>query len=377
MVKTFPKVRTRARTKATIVAGAGLEPPHPAHTQVAAPQCQPVPGPKMVFYCSDFSAFDGAAVALRRLRPYMAHVFGSESAPSHRSAFAMLHPRCEKLYNDLLERETWMLQGDLPHSPLTSLVYAANCTAHAVVEDGRVAPAMWQICDTIRQLFPDIFLLELGPELIESKPLRTPAQRFLRALVELRDFAYYVDFRVLDSLKVGEVPATRVRMYVVGVRKCKLLQQWQWPATCPAPKLSQSLEPRPKHAHRRSKPLSGIAQQNLARAMKAIKKAERSAKPSKECFVVDLGTSLDRRVRWAKERVPNMSYRHVKSMWVTHLKDTMTPMELLKCQGFRPEEVEKIVQETSPGVVHEMTGKSCNVNVAEKLLAALLPAVGA
>ena len=111
--------------------------------------------------------------------------------------------------------------------------------------------------------------------------------------------------------------------------------------------------------------------------MKAIQKAERNAKPSKECFVVDLGTSLDRRVRWAKERVPNMSYRHVKSMWVTPLKDTMTPMELLKCQGFRPEEVEKVVQETCPSVVREMTGTSCNVNVAENFLAALLPAVGA
>jgi len=374
MVKTLPKLRTRAKTKATIVAEAGLDSPHPAHTQVVAPQCQPIPGPKMVLYCSDCAALDGVAVALRRLRPYMAHVFGSERAPSHRSAFAVLHPRCEKLYNDLLERENWMLHGDLPHSPLISLVYAANCTAHAVVEDGR---AMWQICDTIKQLCPDIFLLELGPDFFESKPLRTTAQRFLRALVELWDFAYYVDFRVLDSLKVGEVPATRQRMYLVGVRKCKLLQQWQWPETCPAPKLSQFLEPRAKDAHRMSRPSSGAAQQNLARAMKAIKKAERSAKPSKECFVVDLGTSLNRRVQWAKERVPNMSYQHIKSMWVTHLKDTMTPMELLKCQGYRPEEVEKVVQETSPGVVHEMTGKSCNVNVAEKILAALLPAVGA
>ena len=286
MVKTLPKVRARAKTKAAIVAEAGLESPHPAHTQVVVPQCQPIPGPKMVLYCSDCSALDGAAVALRRLRPYMAHVFGSESAPSHCSAFAVLHPRCEKLYNGLLERENWMLQGDLPHSPLISLVYAANCTAHAMVEDGKATPAMWQICDTIRQLFPDIFLLELVPELIESKPLRTPAQKFLDALVEARGFAYYVGFRVVDSLKVGEVPATRQRMYLVGVKKHKLLQQWQWPETCPAPK-----------------------------------------------------------------------YQRIKGMWVTHLKDNMTPMELLKCQGFRPEEVEKVVQETCPSVVHETTGK--------------------
>ena len=182
---------------------------------------------------------------------------------------------------------------------------------------------------------------------------------------------------MLDSLKVGEVPATRQRMYLVGVKKHKLLQQWQWPETCPAPKLSQFLEPRPKHAHRMSRPLSGIAQQNLARAMKAIKKAERSAKPSKECFVVDLGTALNRRVLWAKERVPYMSYKHVPGMWMTHLKDTMNPMEMLKCQGYHTKEVEKLVQETHPTIVYEMTSKTCNVNVAEKLLAALLPAVGA
>ena len=270
-----------------------------------------------------------------------------------------------------------MLHGDLPHSPLISLVYAANCTAHAMVEAGKATPAMGQICDTIKQLYPDIFLLELGPELMESKLLRTPAQRFLRALVELRDSAYYVDFRLLDSLKVGEVPATRQRMYVVGVRKCQLLQPWQWPETCPAPKLSQFLEPRSKQARRMSRPLSGIAQQNLTRAMKAIKKAERSAKPSKECFVVDLGTALNRRVLWAKERVPYMSYKHVPGMWMTHLKDTMNPMEMLKCQGYHTKEVEKLVQETHPTIVYEMTSKTCNVNVAEKLLAALLPAVGA
>ena len=88
-------------------------------------------------------------------------------------------------------------------------------------------------------------------------------------------------------------------------------------------------------------------------------------------------TSESRGVHFTHGILPTITKSHAQGLWVTSLGDVLQPSELLAAQGYGRHEVAAILQDSSSRVLAEMAGNSFTVTVLQRLLQALLPAIGA
>ena len=220
-----------------------VKPPHPCNLQV--PSGVPWNSRRSVVYASDCSGLDGGAVALKRLRGFQ-HLFGSEIKKKYRTVFQSMHPDCQEAFLDAMTRDLspFAQQRRLDDRP--ALVYTAGFPCQPYSKDGcrqgdsdPRSGVVWAVCLAIEELRPDIYVLENVAELVENPKYAEIVSDILRILCEIGGNLYMVDFKVLDSKDHG-VPATRRRVYFVGVRRDRMIKKWEWPPAMP-PASSQTV----------------------------------------------------------------------------------------------------------------------------------------
>ena len=264
-----------------------VQPPDPASTQQVLLPARLRPAQTQILYASDCSGLDGGAVAMGRVRPHFVHWFGSEREARFRKCFVKMHPSCLNVFEDVTTRDLKPLIAFRREHPDLPFVYTSGFPCQPFSKEGmklgakdaRTKPA-WAVADTISELEPDVFVLENVAALVEDQEHTEFVSKLITKLVNKGK--YYIDFRVLDSSQFG-VPATRRRVYIVGVRRDRLVQSWSWPAAVPMPPLSSIFEP--GRGNTEVEKLSNTGLRNLAGALQKIKLKNPDAIPSREPYV--------------------------------------------------------------------------------------------
>ena len=264
------------------------KPPHPANTQAVASVPFAVPR-SPVWYASDCSGLDGGAVAMGRERPDFIHWFGSEIDNRFRKVFTKMHPHCIRVFEDATKRKLQPLIRLRNEHSEDPLVYTSGFPCQPYSKEGKKGGEIdprsqvgMSVAETVQCLKPDLFVLENVPDFVENPKYANFSSQLLKKLVGKNE--YYVDFKVLDSINFG-VPATRRRVYIVGIRRDRLVQSWSWPEdVAPAPSLASILEPRSGGGTELGE-LSTTALKNIAKCLDIIKEKHPGADPLKELFV--------------------------------------------------------------------------------------------
>ena len=256
-----------------------LPAPAPAHQQT--PAAKPFRLQTPVWYGSDCSGLDAAAFALSNITDFK-HWFCSETVAQHRVIFKQLHPGCEHVYESAAAKDLDALRAERNRHPNNIFLYTAGFPCEPFAKQGLAkgskdvrASCIWDILRTIHELQPTAYVLENVPELLRRHTDHFNA--ILDALTKLAGRGYWVDYQILDSRFYGNVPATRHRVYIVGVRKDCLARNWQWPGRLDAPGLRSILGTAPKAD---LKSLCTTSLQTLAAALKKLK--EQGVDPTRD-----------------------------------------------------------------------------------------------
>ena len=205
---------------------------------------------KRIIYCSDCSGLDGAALALRSLGVPMQHLFASEKNKSYRTVLKAFHPDIEHVFEDVSNRSTEDLLNVVPKTSggQTRLVYTAGWPCQPFSKAGKRAgeaddrsTLVWRVLLTIDTLCPDLVILENTANLTTVK-FKPHFEEILRLFKSLQGEKYEVHWEILNSRTIGQVPSSRERVYVVGIRKDRKLS-WTWPSPLPSFGLNPILEP--------------------------------------------------------------------------------------------------------------------------------------
>ena len=205
---------------------------------------------KRIIYCSDCSGLDGAALALQNLSVPMQHLFGSEKNPSYRKVLQAFHPDIEHVFEDLSKRSPEDLLNVIPKASCqTRVVYTAGWPCQPFSKAGKRggeaderSTLVWRVLLTIDTLCPDLVILENTANLTSVK-FKSHFEEILRLFRALQGEKYDVHWEILNSRTIGQVPSSRERVYVVGVRKDRKKLPWTWPSPLPSFGLNSILEP--------------------------------------------------------------------------------------------------------------------------------------
>ena len=334
-----------------------------------------------LWYGSDCSGLDAGAIAIHRVAGGDArHWFGSEVHPPYKSIFQKIHPNCEKCFDDVSKRSNDELAAERRANPDAFVVYTAGFPCQPFARDGKKrgaedprASVMYDVLATIEAIRPTTFLLENVKDLAVDKRYREVFKDLIEILVAVGGGVYYIDYQVLDSVNYG-VPATRPRVYVVGVLKKQLRSSWKWPKPLNAPKtLTSILVARRKGEKQELESLNNTALGNLDKAYKKIKESNKSTKGP---WVVDLGNSQSRGLNMAYDRFPCITKSHADKMWLMSKQDFAKPVEVLAAQGIQQSDLPVKIDALPPAPLYQMVGNSFTVPVVQAILDNVLEAAG-
>ena len=366
-------------------------PPHPAHTQVpldflahhdaahACAECDCV-------YASDCSGLDGGAFALQSLSVSYLHLFGSELDAGSQKVFKALHRACRYFFDDCTRKELTQVKQTLQQLRKTRpsrFIYTAGfpCQPYSAAgarggdRDSR-SGVVWGVLLTISDLSPDVFILENVPELAESKEYRSIFLQIVDMLQRMNDGQYYLDWAILDSYEVAQVPARRRRLYMVGVMKTSLRRTWEWPGELPSVSLASILQQRlpSDTTPLASLPTTGL--KNIVAAKEKVEKKDPNSNFFQEPYVVDLANSETFGVSVTYDMLPTITKAHAGHLWVSNLQDCLKVSEVLAAQGFNFSKADVVPALVSDSKLFGMAGDAFTVPVIARLLESLLPALG-
>lgn len=353
--------------------------PHPCDDQVP---CQNAPKWSGLWYASDCSGLDSGAIALARLTEFR-HWFASEIYGPYRHVFTTLHPTCERVFADCQQRSLLDLEAErkAQHNATKALIYTAGFPCQPFSKDGLRegsadprANVIWNVLLTIATLRPDCFILENVPDLACDRRFREHFQEILDLLVKIGPRAYYIDWQILDSHDYG-VPASRRRVYIVGVLRAKLCRPWQWPKELPKVSLRSILVPRKKGEETPITSLNTTCLRNLAEAFKQIK-AKNDASWKKKPWVIDCKNSSSRGVHFTYDKLPTITRSHADHLWLVCKNDFVKPVELLAAQGIVQDDLPVKIDSLPANTICQMAGNAFTATVMRCLLDVLLEALG-
>ena len=347
---------------------------------IGAPPKKTKAGPKL-WYCSDCSGMDIAALALKRSKAPFRHWFASENSGPERQALKAIHPEIEHIFEDCNGRNLNKLKAERLANPEKKLVYTSGFPCqpysrsglHLGERDAR-SKTVWSVLGTIKVLLPDIFMLENVADLCEAARYKKIFEDIMKIVLCMENSAYQVHYRVMDSYEYGGVPASRRRMYIIGVLKTSLRRAWKWPQPVKPPSLASILEERNPHDKADLNSLSVTALRNIAAGIKKIK--ENNGKVT-DPWVIDCGNSESFGVSVTYNRFPTLTRSHANCLWITSVKDFATATELLAAQGIRKGDL-KLPKDAkvSDYKLGQMLGNSFTLTIFLKLFKEVLPAIG-
>ena len=350
------------------------------------PLCKQVPitNTSCVFYGSDCSGLDGGAIALGRLVKFD-HLFGSESDPSYAQVFRASHPDCKILFNDCTQPRGLLgavepMKKIAREGKKTIYVYTSgwpcqpysNAGQRQGIQDLR-GKVIWGVLESIAETMPDIFVLENVKNVATDQKYKDLWEDVLQVIGSIHSGIYFVEWKILNSHEYGAVPAARERLYLVGVRKDKMVRPWNWPNPVKPPSLDSILQSRQPGDCISLDKLPTGALQHILKAMQIVE--EKGSNWKTDPWVVDIMSSQKFGTHVTHNKMPTITKSHAAGLWLLHRQDKVRLEEVLAAQGIRQDDVvfPASVKKTK---AFEMVGNGFTATVFERLLKNLLPAVG-
>lgn len=334
-------------------------------------------------YASDCSGMDVAAMALKKLfnkknGPSFVHLFASEIDPVTRSVLVATHPECQAVYEDATKHDLANLVKQKNKHRDHLFVYTSGFPCQPFSMQGkRKGPAdargqvIYHELALVDELKPDLVLFENVSTLATDAKYRTFFKEVLHMASSLANNAYYVDWKVMDTYKYTGLPASRPRVYIVLVKKNRLMKTWNWPNEVPPMDLDKILDhDLPKT---NMKDLSNTNLKNLADGLEKVRSQGRSMKSP---CVIDLAGGKNFGVNVQFNKYPTITRSHANALWLSHLQRFATPKEVLRAQGIKLGSDVKRPHAVSEKKLSEMAGNSFTLPMMERMFSALLPAMG-
>jgi len=227
----------------------------------------------------------------------------------------------------------------------------------------------FHIRDYIEKKRPKVFILENVAGLANINKGQY-LEAILASLDELGSYNVY--HRILNTKQHG-VPQNRRRIYIVGLRSDVDDGSFRFPDPIPSMKLDKFLDKLPKGFNVEKSlppPTQTVARNNVETALRKLKR--KGSDPWEESWVVDCDSSPNRS-SCQEECAPCLTCSRRDGHWVTSRGRRLRKTEMMRLQGMDPTIFKVAVSERELG---KQLGNTMSVNVLERLLARLLPAVG-
>ncbi len=358
--------------------------PHPAESQKPLGKS---PGKTTeLWYCSDCSGIDVGAMALKRLfkrkkGAVLHHWFASEIDAPTRSVLQATHPEIKKIFTDATKHDLKELVKFKKKNVGGLLAYTSGFPCQPFSKQGKGEGAndsqgrgqvVYYELQLLAETLPDFGILENVPTLATNPKYKDLFEEILLFLTKMGNSCYYVDYKILDSYKFGGVPASRERLYIIFVKKSKLVKKWEWPQEIPPGDLATILESH--HPRMLPERLSNTNLQNLAKGLEKLK-SEGVRKPMSKPYVMDLSGGKDFPVNVQFNKLPTITKAHANGLWLLDKSRFLSPTEIMAGQGIKPGDISR-PPKVSERKLAQMAGNSFTLPVFQRLFATLLPSLG-
>ena len=354
--------------------------PHPADQQKPFSKARAVLS-KLV-YASDCSGFDVGAMALKRLLKgkniTLSHAWASEIDPVARSVLKATHPECKHIAEDVTKHSSPKLRGLIKKNDLLCYTSGFPCVPYSKqgkregVANPKSGMIIYDVLNMIQDLLPALCILENVKELATDPKYHETFQEIIEIAQKLGGGCYYVDWKILDSWEYGGVPAARLRVYIVLVKKQALRKPWQWPQGVTPLCLNEVLEENLPPVDVRTLPVTNL--RNLAAGLGKLKKD--GADTKRLPCVIDLAAGEVFGTNVQINKFPTITKSHANALWLVHKSRFASPREILRGQGIDLDRDLVCPSNVKPKKLAEMAGNSFTLPVFQRLFAALLPAMG-
>ena len=350
--------------------------PHPCEDQV--PCSRVASGNRELWYCSDCSGVDVGAMALKKVVGSFKHWFASEIDGTTRKVLRATHPDIVTIHEDVTKHDLKAL-GKERAACKGALMYTSGFPCQPFsgqglqlgTEDSR-GNIVYDNLKVVEVTRPDVVVFENVAALATQAKFKVLFTDILDLLQSIGNRLYLVDWKILDSYTCGRVPASRERVYIVAVRKDRLVKKWSWPTDLPPVGLKSVLSQGQPQVSLKS--LSKTSLQNLAACMTKLKR-EGVKNLKEEPYVVDLAGGVNFGLNISYNKFPTITRSHANTLWLCHEQRWATPDEILRAQGIKHSDV-KIPDDVSMKSVARMAGNSFTLTVFQRLFESLLPAIG-
>lgn len=328
--------------------------------------------PKVIKYGSDFSGLDTCVYALRRIGIEVDVKFASDTDRGCQRLLQTAHEP-DQLFGDVSSRK--------PEEACSVDVYVFTPPCQSFSSAGKGAGAL----DTRGMLWahglkyighhkPRAVLFENVVGMVRKKNkgvLQTIAG-------QLKALGYKVHARVLDARQYN-VPQKRRRVYVVAVREDSVAFDFKWPEKLTGitqPKFTRIMDPYNKASDKPGRlPTTDRQKILVKKAFNQVFKA--GVNPLRVPVIVDIDSSL----KFATHEI-NQSPTLTRTRgsqggyWISTRGRRMSTAELLRLQGFVPDEVPYAAAKVTPKQLGAMLGNGLSLPCVACLLHQLLRASG-
>lgn len=358
--------------------------PHPAESQ--KPSSKPPGQTTELWYCSDCSGIDVGCMALKKLfkrkkKAVLHHWFASEIDAPTRSVLQATHPGIQQIFTDATKHDLKELVKFKMKNVEGLLAYTSGFPCQPYSKQGKGEGAqdsegrgqvVYYELQLVAEILPDFGVFENVATLATNPKYRDVFEDILLFLTKMGNSCYYVDYKIMDSYKVGGVPASRERVYIIFVKKSKLVKKWEWPKEIPPTDLATILESH--HPRMLPEQLSNTNLHNLAKGLDKLQ-SEGVKNALSKPYIMDLCGGKGFPVNVQFNKLPTITKAHANGLWLLDKHRFLSPTEIMAGQGIMPGDITR-PPKVSEKKLAEMAGNSFTLPVFERLFATLLPSVG-
>jgi DNA (cytosine-5)-methyltransferase 1 len=223
--------------------------------------------------------------------------------------------------------------------------------------------------DYIDSKRPWAFILENVGKLVNHDGGKT-FKKVMRVLRNIGVGAYDVDWKQMNTQDHG-VPQSRLRVYIVGIRKDRQQSKISFPEPLPRVSIESFLDPVEcaPTMHDLPSERGQCARSNVERILKKL--TAEGKRPLTKTFTIDHGSSAHR-CGFMEDKVMCMTKSRAGGHWLTSRGRTMNLDEMLRCQGME----RCFKQVTTNRQLGIMIGNAMSQNILERLLIKVLAAAG-
>ena len=382
--KAAPKAKAQPQAKAKPKAKSAAMAKASARSMEIKPWLSGPPPAGPVGYASDCSGLDAGAFALLRITSFRHH-FASEVDPTYRAILMASHPRINTVFDDMVKRDPQQLALFVGRVTIYTAgfpcpTYSKQGNRHGMDDPSGAGFVIFYVALTIGKLIPDMFILENVPQFANDKKFQKQFDVTMRILYECADGIYNIHWHILNSRDFG-VPASRQRLYIVGIRRDRQRAEWTWPVGSGKVSLTSILDRDSPTDAEKQAALGQLKPYQLRNLIAGLEKLnathQNTANSDNEPWVVDVGKGKSFATSVYLNEMPTITKKRAKELgwFITNRGGLIREHELLKCQGFDPSTIV-----VPPGVnrsrLREMIGNSYTVNVMEDLFRCGLRALG-